>query len=137
MTYRAVYPGVDLAYYGNQRELEHDFIVAPGADPDPIKLNFEGAAHLRIDADGDLVLGTAGGELRQRRPVIYQEGANGRQAVSGRYLVEGAHQVGFQVDAYDAGRPLVVTQSEPMSQPILLKLGFVAVGWINVLVDRW
>ena len=31
--YREVYPGIDLVYYGtNQRQLEYDFVVGPGAD---------------------------------------------------------------------------------------------------------
>ena len=42
--YRGVYPGVDLIYYGNQRQLEYDFVVAPGADPNPIGLTFEGSS---------------------------------------------------------------------------------------------
>src|SRR4029077_8942352 len=33
VTYRSIYPGVDLTYYGNQQQLESDFVVAPGADP--------------------------------------------------------------------------------------------------------
>ncbi len=41
--YEAVYPGVDLVYYGKQRELEYDFIGAPNADPDQIKLEFSGS----------------------------------------------------------------------------------------------
>ena len=40
-------------------------------------------------------------------------------------------------DAVAAGRPLLVTQSEPMSQPILLRLGFEVVGQIMILLDRW
>ena len=37
--YAAIYPGIDLVYYGNQRELEYDFVVAPAADPGLIRLN--------------------------------------------------------------------------------------------------
>jgi hypothetical protein len=37
--YQNVYPGVDLVYYGNQGQLEYDFVVAPGANPDQIKLD--------------------------------------------------------------------------------------------------
>ena len=40
--YAAVYPGIDLVYYGNQRQLEYDFVLAPGADPKRIELVFEG-----------------------------------------------------------------------------------------------
>ena len=59
--YQDVYPGVDLVYYGNQQQLEYDFIVAPGVDPSVIRLGFTGADTLEIDAQGDLVLQMAGG----------------------------------------------------------------------------
>src|SRR6058998_3123603 len=65
--YKETYPGVDLVYYGNQRQLEHDFVVAPGADPAAIVLSFEGAEKVSVDARGDLVLRTAGGELRLQK----------------------------------------------------------------------
>jgi hypothetical protein len=54
--YRDVYPGVDLVYYGNGRQLEHDFVVAPGADPGLIRLAVEGADKMELNAQGDLVL---------------------------------------------------------------------------------
>jgi len=72
--YREVYPGVDLVYYGNQRQLEHDFIVAPGIDPGSITMAVEGAERLSVDVQGDLVVATkADGEVRFQKPVVYQE----------------------------------------------------------------
>jgi hypothetical protein len=71
--YAAVYPGVDLVYYGNQRQLEYDFVVAPGADPTRIKLSFAGAEGMRVDAvSGDLVLKLGEDEVRFHKPVVYQ-----------------------------------------------------------------
>jgi uncharacterized protein (TIGR03437 family) len=106
--YHNVYPGVDLVFYGNQRQLEYDLVVAPGADPGAIKFNLAGMGKPRIDAQGDLVLSGKGGELRLRKPVIYQATEQGRRSVAGRYVLEGNHQVGFAVAAYDATRPLVI-----------------------------
>ena len=54
--YADVYPGVDLVFYGNQRRLEYDFIVAPGADPKAIALNLEGSRKLRVNSRGDLLV---------------------------------------------------------------------------------
>src|SRR5437016_9265660 len=71
--YRDVYPGVNLVYYGNQRQLEHDFVVSPGANPKIITLAFEGVDSVAIDASGDLVLRAEGSEVRLRKPVVYQE----------------------------------------------------------------
>src|ERR1051325_1812400 len=63
--YEGIYPGVDMVYYGKQRQLEYDFVVAPGADPHIIRLDFDGAEKIEIDEQGDLVLSLAG---RQGRP---------------------------------------------------------------------
>jgi hypothetical protein len=110
--YEAVYPGVDMVYYGNQRQLEYDFVVAPGADHSQIKLSFEGAEKIEIDAEGNLVLSTQGGQLKQHRPIIYQEEENGRLEIAGNYVLKGKNEagfeVGFEVGAYDTSRPLVI-----------------------------
>src|SRR5207247_1970406 len=106
--YKNVYPGIDLIYYGNQRQLEYDFVVSPGADPRRIRLGFHGADKLEVDAQGDLVLHTATGVIRQRKPVIYQEVEGLRRECRGGYGLEGARRVGFRVTAYDAHRPLVI-----------------------------
>src|SRR5437667_430244 len=106
--YRAVCPGIDLVYYGNQRQLEYDFVVSPGANPERIVLGFQGAERLEINAEGELVLHAAGGVIRQRVPVIYQEIDGVRTKIEGRYVLKDAHRVGFQAAAYDQSRPLVI-----------------------------
>jgi beta-propeller repeat-containing protein len=106
--YRNVYPGIDLVYYGNQRQLEYDFVVAPGADPNKIVLGFKGAEKLEIDVAGDLVLHAAGGDIRQHKPVIYQDIDGVRQEVASGYVRKGANHVAFKVAAYDTNRPLVI-----------------------------
>src|SRR5579864_1815812 len=70
--YEEVYPGIDLAYYGNGRQLEYDFVVAPGADPRRIRLAIEGADQIQVDETGDLLLKVGSAEIRQRKPVLYQ-----------------------------------------------------------------
>jgi Beta-propeller repeat len=106
--YQELYPGIDLVYYGNQRQLEYDLVLAPGADPQRIALNIEGADHIDVDAAGDLLISTAGGLIRQRKPVIYQEIDGVRREIVGTYTRTGPHQVGFRVAAYDKTRPLVI-----------------------------
>ena len=117
--YREVYPGVDVVYYGHQRQLEYDFIVAAGADPHQIALGFEGAEQIEIDARGELVLRTAAGIVRQHRPIIYQEAAGGRREIAGRYVRRStrhpgsaqpaeANSIGFEVEAYDPSLPLII-----------------------------
>jgi hypothetical protein len=106
--YQDIYPGIDLVYYGNERQLEYDFVVRAGANPRSIVLDFEGVQRLEVDAQGDLVLHTAAGEIRQRKPVMYQEAADGRRPVSGGYVLGGTRRAGFQIDDYDTTRPLII-----------------------------
>jgi hypothetical protein len=109
--YREIYPGVDLVDHGNQGQLEYDFILAPGADPGVIRLDFAGTEDKAIDARGDLVLGIAGGEVRQRRPLGYQDVAGARQEVAVRYALRGEGQVSLEAGPYDSGRPLVINST--------------------------
>ena len=111
-----VYPGIDVVYYdarrerggGPARQLEYDFIVEPGADPRRIELQFQGTEEISLEPDGGLRLRTASGEVRQERPVVYQEIAHARSPVEGRYVRSGAVGVAFEVGPYDRSRPLVV-----------------------------
>jgi len=108
--YQQVYPGIDLVFYGNQRQLEYDFVLAPGATPDAIRLSVEGAERTSVDpASGDLVLQAAGEEIRFHKPVVYQPKAAdaARQEVNGSYHADHGH-VTFEVASYDHARPLVV-----------------------------
>jgi hypothetical protein len=106
--YPDVYPGIDLIYYGNQNQLEYDFVVAPGASWRSIRLAFSGAQAVEIDPNGDLKLQTRGGWLRHRRPRVYQQLASGRSEISGHYVLYGDRQVGFEIGAYDPAVPLVI-----------------------------
>jgi Beta-propeller repeat len=110
--YENVYPGIDLVYYGNQQKLEYDFVVAAGVDPNAIKLTFDGVKRMEVDDSGDLILQTGDGEVRQRKPVVYQESgqeADGRRReIASRYVLTEEQQVGFELAAYDRTRPLVI-----------------------------
>src|SRR4029077_6476741 len=117
-----VYPGVDLVYYGNQRKLEYDFVVQPGADPKVIKLAVASARSVAgIDADGDLVVQADGGEVRFHKPVIYQpaseaygkwadkrQGQTEKTLIAGGYTIDEKNQVAFAVSDYDRTKPLVI-----------------------------
>jgi hypothetical protein len=106
--YQGVYPGIDLVYYGNQRQLEYDFIVAPGANPKNIKFQISGAQRLEIDKQGNLLLHTSSGVIRQKQPVIYQEINGHRREIAGGYVLLGQQEVGFAVGGYDSSVPLVI-----------------------------
>ena len=107
--YQNVYPGIDQIYYGNQGgELEYDLVVNPGAHVGTIRLAITGAPSMTLDASGDLVLHTAGGDVLEEAPVVYQQVNGARQTVAGRYVLQGNGQVGFAVAAYNASLPLTI-----------------------------
>jgi uncharacterized repeat protein (TIGR01451 family) len=110
-----IYPGVNLVYYNSQRQLEYDFIVAPHADPKQIRWNIAGAKSIRLDANGDLVINTPAGDIRQHKPFAYQEIKGQRRAIAAgyevqgsRFKVQGSRLVSFVLGEYDRTRPLVI-----------------------------
>ena len=101
--YRDVYPGIDVVFHGDAHRIEYDFDVAPGADPSRIRLAFDGIDRLRQES-GDLVLEVGGVEIRHRRPAIFQDG----KRVAGRYVLLGRNRAGFEIDRYNANKPLLI-----------------------------
>ncbi|MEO8026124.1 MAG: BACON domain-containing carbohydrate-binding protein, partial [Bryobacteraceae bacterium] len=106
--YPSAWPGIDAVFYGNQQRLEYDLELQPGADPGRVAFRFEGVEHLRIAADGALLIRAGGNEIRQLPPLVYQEGPSGRQTVKGRYVLRAANTVGFVLEGYDKKRKLVI-----------------------------
>lgn len=116
--YRDVYPGTELVYYGNQEgRLEYDFVLAPGADPNQIALEFDGADRIELDTNGDMVAWVGGLPVRWQKPVVYQEFNGQRIKVACDYRLDGgsltyevkrSHRIGFELAAYDSSRPLVI-----------------------------
>src|SRR5437867_6379538 len=105
--YQNIYPGIDLVYYRNQRQIEYDFRVSPGSNPRIIRFRFGGKTKVKISPDGDLVLRISDFELREKRPIIYQEIAGERKTIAGRYVLNRG-QVGFDIGSYDQSQPLLI-----------------------------
>ena len=107
--YEAVYPGIDLIYYGSQgRQLEYDLLVASGADPRRIKLNFGEVDSIELDGNGDLLIGIDKEQIRMHKPLAYQEKDGKREPVVAHYTLSDEKQVGFDILAYDKTRTLVI-----------------------------
>ena len=106
--YQEVYPGIDLTYYGNQRQLEYDFTVRPHANPKSIELKFSGVEQIEIGSQGDLILHTAAGEIRHQHPRVFQERNGIEVAVEGEFVLLGSGKVGFRIGRYDSGLPLII-----------------------------
>jgi uncharacterized repeat protein (TIGR01451 family) len=112
--YAGIYPGIDLLYYGKQRQLEYDFIVSPGADAGAIALAFASGADaskkipLTINRDGDLVAIIGGSKINFHKPVIYQSKGKVKTSVNGRYTLRADGRVRFELGAYDHSKQLVI-----------------------------
>jgi uncharacterized protein (TIGR03437 family) len=105
---RGVYPGVDLVFYGASGKLEYDFVVKPGANPRLIQLDVDGSPDVSIAPDGDLVLHGGAGEVRWKKPLIYQMVGQDRKIVAGGFKFLGKRRIGFQIAKYDASRALII-----------------------------
>jgi hypothetical protein len=107
--YTGLYPGIDLIYYGEtHRRLEYDLVVAPGADPQAIRLKVSGDQNPRIAENGDLELDGPDGVIRLDRPILYQTIDHGKKAIAGSFVQLAANEFGFRTSAYDTTRPLVI-----------------------------
>ena len=114
--YRDLYPGIDLIYYGNQRQLEYDLVVMPKGDPGAIRLVLEGTEGARIDEGGNLLLRIGGEEVIQHTPRIYQEVEGKKQFIKGGYVVDpskkdedkGKVVIGFKIDQFNTEKPLII-----------------------------
>lgn len=106
--YAQVLPGIDVVYRGHGRQLEYDFVLAPGRDAGSVQLRFSGADAMELAEDGSLRLDVGGHPIVQHPPVAYQERDGERREVDARYRVLGARVVGFEVGEYDRDLPLVI-----------------------------
>jgi len=105
--YEDIYPGISLAYYGNQRQLEYDFVIEPGADPKAIELRFPGVKP-KLDSRGDLLLEVGTHTVHQPRPTVYQELNGQRKPVEASYVIGAEGDISFIIGDYDRTNTLVI-----------------------------
>ncbi len=103
-----VYPGIDLAYYGTNSQLEHDFIVSPGADYKQIAFGFTGQDNLSLDDNGNLVLKAGDDTLTLNAPVTYQTGEHEKHTIPSSFELNDGTVTVAVADTYDPAKPLVI-----------------------------
>jgi hypothetical protein len=106
--FKQVYSGVDVVYSGDQGRLKYDIVIAPGTDPNVIKIQYAGVKEIKTDRHGNLVLDMAGGSVVQPKPIVYQSGKDKRQYVTGSYVIQNKNQIAFRIGDYDKSRELVI-----------------------------
>ena len=130
--YTAVYPGIDLVFYGNNHQLEYDFVLQPGADPRKIALDFAGTKNLAVDSAGNLAMETEAGKLTLFKPLVYQMVGGEKKQIRGGYVLHQDHSVGLDIGAHDSTKALVV-------DPVLVYSSYLGgSGWdsaVSVKVD--
>jgi hypothetical protein len=105
--YKNIYDGIDAVFYGNQQQLEYDFVVQPNVSTDKITLNFDGAQNLKLAENGDLIFSFAKGELRQHKPFAYQKINGEIKEVAANYRIKN-QTIKFQIGDYDREKPLII-----------------------------
>jgi hypothetical protein len=107
--YKEVYPGIDVRYRGNHQRLEYDLIVMPGADPELIEVQYDGVNSLSVDENGELLIATDFGLIREKKPMVYQPDGEARVPVPGEFFLKSANSFGFVFNTgYDPSLPLII-----------------------------
>ncbi len=106
--YRNLYPGIDLVFYGNENQLEYDFIVFPGADPKQIRYLLLGHDAFELNQQGGLSSREQGSKIQFRKPSLYQWKDGKKEPVNGNYQIAGSNEISFQIESYDRARELII-----------------------------
>jgi len=112
VTYKDVYKNIDIKFYGNNRQLEHDVIVRPGGDFSKVKFSYKGVQGLKVTKDGGLEVSLKEGKIFEKKPLIYQVIKGKRVVVDGSYIIfksnEKTFTYGFDVASYDKTKEIVI-----------------------------
>ncbi len=108
VVYKEAWNGIDMVWHTAQNDMEYDFVVKPGADPNVIHFSLKGTDKLHLDEKGNLVAQTEVGEVVQKAPTIYQDTDEGRKMIAGSFVLRNKNEVGFKVSPYDRSQPLVI-----------------------------
>lgn len=88
VTYKNLYPNIDVRYYTANEQLKYDIIVNPGGDVSQVAMYFDGLDNLK-QKEGGLVLKTSVDEVKEQQPYSYQLLNNARSEVPCSFEVKG------------------------------------------------
>jgi hypothetical protein len=104
----SVYPGISLVYYGNQRDLEYDMVVHPGADPNRVRLAIDGADRIQVDKAGNLQMALGSATVRLNRPFVYQLYGGKRRPIRAWFERRGGNEIAIRTAGYDRKHTLII-----------------------------
>ncbi len=109
ITYQSVYDGIDLKYYGTPYYMEYDFEVSPGGDPSQIQVHFDGITDMFLASNGDLIIKTELGQIRENKPVAFQQNGEEEISIEGTFVIIDDGTFGFSfTNGYDPDLPLII-----------------------------
>ncbi|MDI1355597.1 MAG: T9SS type A sorting domain-containing protein [bacterium] len=103
VTYKNLYPGIDLKWYEKNGHLKYDYAMAAGADYTQLKLEFNGAQNIRIGKNGQLIISTPLGELTEEAPRVEQGG----RLLASHWQING-NVVSFFITGIDSKKPYTI-----------------------------
>ncbi len=106
VTYKNMYPNIDVRYYTDAGTLKYDIIVRPGGNVNDIALKYEGVNKLEV-RNKELVVGTSVGEVKELYPYTYQLQNGTRQTLDCKYEVR-ENVVRFNIKNYVPGETIVI-----------------------------
>ena len=106
ITYKNIYPKIDVRYYSTADKLKYDFIVHPGGNPALITLQYDGADFITTK-NNELIIGTSIGEVKELAPYSYQTGQAGSININTKYIVKN-NTVTFKIENYNPKETLVI-----------------------------
>ncbi len=109
ITYKNMYPNVDVRYYTDNGTMKYDILVHPGGDVAKIALQFNGTDGIKTSA-GNLLIKTSVGDVKELSPYTYQTAVNGKQAIECSYKIQ-SNIVTFRTANYDKSKTLVIDPS--------------------------
>ncbi len=109
VVFKGIYPGIDLRYHGNGRQMEYDLIISPGADPSRIRVHYEGTEALSVNKSGELMVKTRWSSIIELKPRAYQVDGSEHHEIECQYHLLSESEFGFDPGSdYDPELPLVI-----------------------------
>ncbi len=106
--YENLYPGVDLKVYGTGQNVQYDWVVNPGGEPESIRFAFNGVDSALISDEGCLVIKTEFGEMVHQSPVTFQIIDGEKKHIESAFKTRKDDAFGFEVGEFDQSRPLYI-----------------------------
>jgi len=102
VTYKDLWKGIDLVLYQNGTILKYDFVVHPGANPNTIKLRYEGIDSIKVNQN-NIVLKTPINEIIERKPITYQYTSKGKDTIQSYYVLDDDNKtLKYRIYKYDS-----------------------------------